>query len=73
MKITASSPITSCQIEGKKSENSDTCDRFYFLGLQNHLEKAMATHSSTLPWNIPWTEEPGRPPQSMGLLRVRHD
>ena len=35
-------------------------------------EKAMATHSSTLAWKIPWTEEPGRL-QSMGLLRVRHD
>ena len=32
----------------------------------------MATHSSTLAWKIPWTEEPGRL-QSMGLLRVRHD
>ena len=36
------------------------------------LEKAMAPHSSTLAWKIPWTEEPGRL-QSMGLLRVRHD
>ena len=36
------------------------------------LEKAMATHSSTLPWKIPWTEEPGGL-QSMGSLRVRHD
>ena len=36
------------------------------------LKKAMATHSSTLAWKIPWTEEPGRL-QSMGLLRVRHD
>ena len=35
-------------------------------------EKAMATHSSTLAWKIPWTEEPGRL-QSMGLLRVRHN
>ena len=35
-------------------------------------EKAMATHSSTLAWKIPWTEEPGRL-QSMGLLRVGHD
>ena len=34
-------------------------------------EKAMATHSSTLAWKIPWMEEPGRL-QSMGLLRVRH-
>ena len=32
-------------------------------------EKAMATHSSTLAWKIPWTEEPGRL-QSMGLQRV---
>ena len=37
-----------------------------------HSEKAMATHSSTLAWKIPWTEEPGRL-QSMGSLRVRHD
>ena len=29
-------------------------------------------HSSTLPWRIPWTEEPGRL-QSVGSLRVRHD
>ena len=36
------------------------------------LEKAMATHSSTLAWEIPWTEEPGRL-QSMGSLRVGHD
>ena len=35
-------------------------------------EKAMAPHSSTLAWKIPWTEEPGGL-QSMGLLRVRHD
>ena len=34
--------------------------------------KAMAPHSSTLAWKIPWTEEPGRL-QSMGSLRVRHD
>ena len=33
--------------------------------------KAMATHSSTLAWKIPWAEEPGRL-QSKGLLRVRH-
>ena len=35
-------------------------------------EKAMAPHSSTLAWKIPWTEEPGRLP-SMGSHRVRHD
>ena len=35
-------------------------------------EKAMAPHSSTLAWKIPWTEEPGRL-QSMGSHRVGHD
>ena len=40
--------------------------------LCNISEKAMAPHSSTLAWKIPWTEEPGRL-QSMGSLRVRHD
>ena len=37
-----------------------------------YSEKAMAPHSSTLAWKIPWAEEPGRL-QSMGLLRVGHD
>ena len=37
-----------------------------------YLEKEMATHSNTLAWKIPWTEEPGRL-QSMGLPRVGHD
>ena len=36
------------------------------------MEKAMATHSSTLAWKIPWMEEPGRL-QSMGSLRVGHN
>ena len=36
------------------------------------MEKAMATHSSTLAWKIPWTEEPGRL-QSMGSQRVGHN
>ena len=35
-------------------------------------EKEMASHSSTLAWKIPWTEEPGRL-QFMGLLRVGHN
>ena len=39
--------------------------------LRYAAEKAMATHSSTLAWKIPWMEEPGKL-QSMGLLRVRH-
>ena len=39
---------------------------------EDPLETEMATHSSTLAWKIPWTEEPGRL-QSMGSQRVRHD
>ena len=38
----------------------------------SHHSKAMATHSSTLAWKIPWMEEPGRL-QSVGSLRVGHD
>ena len=36
------------------------------------LEEEVATHSSVLAWEIPWTEEPGGL-QSVGLHRVRHD
>ena len=42
------------------------------LGQEDPLEKEMATHSSSLAWKIPWTEDPGRL-QSMGLQRVGHD
>ena len=42
------------------------------LGQEDPLEKGMATHSSTLAWRIPWTEEPGEL-QFMGLQRFRHD
>ena len=43
-----------------------------FLGLEDPLEKGMATYYSILAWRIPWTEEPGRL-QSMESQRVRHD
>ena len=42
------------------------------LGQEDLLEKAMATHSSTLAWKIPWTEEHGTL-QSMGSQKVGHD
>ena len=42
------------------------------LGQEDPLGEEMATHSSILAWEIPWTEEPGRL-QSMGSQRVRHD
>ena len=41
-------------------------------GLGRSLEKEMATHSSTLAWEIPRTEEPGGL-QCMGLQRIGHD
>ena len=50
----------------------DVRDRIQSLDWEDPLEKGMATHSSILSWEIPWTEEPGGL-QSMGLQRVRHD
>ena len=84
-KIIASGPITPWQIDRKKVE---TMADFIFLGskvtadsdcsneikrlLVLGMEKAMATHSSTLAWKIPWAEEPGRL-QYMGSQGVGHD
>ena len=42
------------------------------LAQEDPLEEGIATHSSTLAWRIPWTEEPGRL-QSMGSQTVGHD
>ena len=42
------------------------------LGWEDLLEKEMAAPSSSLAWEIPWTEESDGL-QSMGLQRVRHD
>ena len=42
------------------------------LGREDYLEKEVTTHSSTLAWKIPWTEEPGGL-QFMGLQRVGHE
>ena len=57
-------PIIQSEVNQKEK------DKYHIL--THILEKAMATHSSTLAWKIPWTEEPGRL-QSMGSLRVGHD
>ena len=46
--------------------------RVQFLGGEDPLEIAMATHSSILAWRIEWTEKPGGL-QSMGSQRVGHD
>ena len=53
------------------SSQPPTIVKFYVY-LEHISEKAMAPHSSTLAWKIPWTEEPGRL-QSLGSLRVRHN
>ena len=45
---------------------------FFMVHLSHLSEKAIAAHSSTLAWKIPWIEEPGGL-QSMGSQRVRHD
>ena len=46
--------------------------QFQSLGREYTLEREMATHSSILAWEIPWTEAP-HGPQSMGLQRIGHD
>ena len=57
--------------DGKVSAYSEGI-RVRSLGREDPLEKEMATHSSTLAWKIPGTEEHGRL-QSMELQRIRHD
>ena len=60
--------ISELKWTGMGEFNSDDNYVYYY----EQAEKAMAPHSSTLAWKIPWTEEPGRL-QSMGSLRVGHD
>ena len=46
--------------------------QFQSLGQEDPLKEEIATRSSNLAWEIPWTEGPGEL-QSIGLLRVGHD
>ena len=57
-----------------KKGNAKECSNYDTIALISHAstEKAMASHSSTLAWKIPWTEEPSRL-QSVGSLRFGHD
>ena len=59
-------------VKNPPANTGDTRDVGSVLGQEDPLQKEMATHSSILEWNIPWTEEHGGIP-SMGLQRVRHD
>ena len=58
--------------EVKLSKMTHGMTSLHTFGNKMPAEKAMAPHSSTLAWKIPWMEEAGRL-QSMGLQRVRHD
>ena len=72
--LTSLSMIISCY-DNLMDNHPCCCKWHYFLLLDwvaFHWEKAMAPHSSTLAWKIPWAEEPARL-QSMGSLRVGHD
>ena len=51
-----------------KNPPAHTGDTGSIAGLEDALEKAMATHCSILAWEIPWTEEPDRL-QSIGLQK----
>ena len=61
--------ISELKWTGREEFNSDNHFIYY---CRQESEKAIAPHSSTLAWKIPWTEEPGRL-QSMGSHRVGHD
>ena len=60
------------KIMAEESGKSSFLSSWNYLLPRTPQEKAMAPHSSTLAWKIPWTEEPGRL-QSVGSLRVGHD
>ena len=57
-----------------KERQYQECSHYCRIAVISHtsMEKAMASHSSTLAWKIPWTEKPGRL-QFLGSLRVGHD
>ena len=56
----------------QSSKYTETTSHCFVASLTRQAEKAMASHSSTLAWKIPWMEEPGGLP-SLGSLRVGHD
>ena len=69
MKIMASGPITSWQIDG---ETMETVTDFIFLGSKINADSDCSCEICVLAWEIPWTEEPGGL-QSMGSQKVGRD
>jgi len=65
-------PISHPLCSKKKNPKNQFSSKWFGTIYGYSSEKAMALHSSTLAWKIPWTEEPGGL-QSMGSLRVGHD
>ena len=59
-------------VKNPAAKAGDAGDQVRSLGQKDPLEEGMATPSSILAGESPWTEEPGGL-QSMGLQRVRHD
>ena len=59
-------------VKNPSSNEGEVRDTGSSLGLENTPEEGIAAHSSTLAWEIPWTEEPGGL-QSIRSQRVRHD
>ena len=59
-------------VKNPPANAGDTADGGSIRGSERSPEEEMATHSSTLAWRLPWTEEPGGL-QSMGLQRDRRD
>ena len=61
-----------CLLTAAHNKTESYCIYGIYHSYDPETEKAMAPHSSTLAWKIPWMEEPGRL-QSMGSLSVGHD
>ena len=59
-------------VKNPPANTGDVRDVGSIHGWDDPLEEDMATHSSVLPWRIPWTKKPGEL-QSIGSQRVRHD
>ena len=70
--LVLSSPLTFLEAQVVKNLQAMQKSQVRSLGREDPLEKGMATHSSILAWEIPWTEEPGGL-QFIGSQRVRHD